>query len=251
MKPDAEPAGAQADSESPDNAVADSSVAVILPAAGRGNRFGRHTNKLFASLAGQPLWTHAAGMLASLPAVGRVVMAVSESDRACFQDQAAAAGLEPLISWVSGGAERWHSVASALRFLEQGAGQSLIAVHDAARPILRQAEVLAVFAEARRTGAALLAAPVSGTLKRRDPARSTCVTVDRREMFVALTPQVFAADVIRQAYARHRGNPVTDDAQLVERSGHPVSLVPGSADNLKITYPEDLRIAEAIWSTHV
>jgi len=234
-----------------DHDVPDGSVAVVLPAAGRGNRFGRHHNKLFAELTGRPLWTHAVERLIAMPAIGRVVMAVSDADLPKFQEQATAAGLLARIEWVRGGGQRWQSVQSALRLLEEGAKPSLVAVHDAARPVIRPTEIQAVFVEAGRTGAAILAAPVTGTLKRRQAACGSCQTVDRREMFVALTPQVFAVDVIRQAYDRHRGGPVTDDAQLVERSGHAVCLVPGSADNLKITYPEDLPIAEAILSTHV
>ena len=72
------------------------------------------------------------------------------------------------------------------------------------------------------------------------------MTVDRTELWLALTPQVFRVGLLTEAYRKHNGRPATDDAQLVERMGHDVALVAGSADNLKITYPEDLMIAEAI-----
>ncbi|MEL7336605.1 MAG: 2-C-methyl-D-erythritol 4-phosphate cytidylyltransferase, partial [Planctomycetota bacterium] len=100
---------------------------------------------------------------------------------------------------------------------------------------------------ARENGAALLAAPVRGTLKRwsADVSDAGCQTVDRSGMWEALTPQVFRIGLLVRAYQRWRGRPVTDDAQIVERSGHAVQIVQGSADNIKITRREDLALVAA------
>lgn len=224
--------------------ASDSRVTVILPAAGSGQRFGDVVNKLFAPLGGRPLWTHAAGTLAAHPRVNRIVLAASARDRDVFESQVQSFVWDVPVDIVLGGDQRSDSVAAALDAIADDTCD-WIAIHDAARPLVRESELTAVFDAASRTGAALLASPVSGTLKRRDSTQSSR-TVDRTEMWTALTPQVFAADTLRQAYQRHRGRPATDDAQLVERMGLDVTIVPGSADNLKITYPDDLPLAQAI-----
>ncbi len=232
------------------------SIAVILPAAGSGQRFGAERNKLFAPLAGKPLWHHSAERLASRSEVGRLIVSVSQADHDHFLQQCDELRLRVPVELCRGGAQRSDSVASALNAIGGDDSIGYVAVHDAARPLVRDNDLTAVFDMAAKIGAAILAAPVAGTVKRARPVTSNetlsgCETVDRRELFIALTPQVFRIDLLRSAYARHRGFPVTDDAQLVERMGHPVVLVPGSADNLKITYPEDLAIAEALLKRHV
>ncbi|TWT72991.1 2-C-methyl-D-erythritol 4-phosphate cytidylyltransferase [Allorhodopirellula solitaria] len=226
----------------------DASVAVILPAAGSGQRFGDQSNKLFAPLAGRPLWTHAAETLLRRDEVSCLWLAVSPGDREQLEEQAAMLSRPDKIHFVNGGAERSDSVAAALDAVAQAAEASIqwVAVHDAARPLLRAEDVSSVLACAAHTRAAILATPVTGTLKRGARDQSACQTLDRRGIWVAQTPQVFSLDLLRQAYASHRGRPATDDAELVERTGHPVALVAGAADNLKITYPEDLAVAEAL-----
>ena len=221
-------------------------IAAILPAAGSGQRFGAHENKLFAQLAGQPLWWHSASRLRSHPDIGAIVMAVSEADRPRFEGEFGTLIRELEIQLVPGGTERTDSVKAGLNWLSQDDSIVCVAVHDAARPLIRREDLDAVFAIAWQTGAALLAAPISGTVKRDLVQARQCQTVDRRELWVAHTPQVFRVGLLNQAYEKHNGRPATDDAELVERLGHDVSLVRGSTDNLKITYPEDLLIAEAI-----
>ena len=222
------------------------SVAAILPAAGSGHRFAAEQNKLFALLAGKPLWHHAIERLASRPEIGRLILPISDADRERFLEQREASRYRERIEFCRGGAERSDSVAAALQAIGDDEAIRFVAVHDAARPLLGQSDLAAVLAMAQQTGAAILAAPVAGTVKRSLKDGTSSQTIDRRELYIALTPQVFHIDLIRVAYARHRGFPVTDDAQMIERQGHPVTIVPGSADNLKITYPEDLLIAEAI-----
>jgi 2-C-methyl-D-erythritol 4-phosphate cytidylyltransferase len=222
------------------------SVAAIIPAAGSGRRFGDQRNKLLASLAGKPLWYHAAARLAQCPEVGPIVMPIAEVDRDVFAGQYASLVEQLGIQLVAGGAERTDSVQAGLAALQGDPDIHLVAVHDAARPLVRAADLTAVFAAAAQCGAAILATPVAGTLKRSLEEGARSETVDRRDLWIALTPQVFRIDLLRLAYAKHRGRGATDDAQLVERMGHRVRLVRGSADNIKITHPEDLAIAAAI-----
>lgn len=222
------------------------SVAAIIPAAGSGRRFGSDRNKLFSMLAGRPLWYHSAARLAASDQIQRIVMPIASGDRETFAAEYQSLVDELGIELVDGGSERTESVRAGLQAIGEDAAINRIAVHDAARPLVSSKDLERVFAVAAQTGAAILATPVSGTLKRDLGDGASCETVDRRDLWIALTPQVFSVELLRRAYQRHRGRAATDDAQLVERMGHPVTLVRGSADNIKITHPEDLAIAAAI-----
>ena len=232
----------------------EASVAAIIPAAGSGRRFGAEQNKLFATLAGEPLWVHSVRKLQQRPEIGRIILSVSEQDLTQFQQQLASvhdvSEGEPHPEWVLGGEERADSVQAALQALQGDSNVEWVAVHDAARPLVTDQDLDKVFAAVPETDAAILAGPVSGTLKRdlgvgqQQPTE----TVDRKNLWIAFTPQVFRLGLLEQAYAKHNGCPATDDAQLVERVGGNVQLISGSAENLKITFPEDLSLAEAILS---
>lgn len=224
-------------------------IAAILPAGGSGQRFGAARNKLFSLLGDRPIWYHAASRLRDQPLIGRIVMAVSDHDRPDFQNEYAVLVDQLRIELVSGGEERTQSVRNALDSLTSDESVRYVAVHDAARPLVIRADLDSVFAMAVQTDAALLATPMPGSVKRGDgPTGEQClaVTVDRRDLWLALTPQVFRKELLVDAYKKFRGRPATDDAELVERLGKPVTLVHGSAENIKITLPEDLLIAHAI-----
>lgn len=228
-----------------DVATISGSVAAIIVAAGRGQRFGAEENKVLLPLAGVPIWVRAVDALRASAAIGRIVLVV----RACDHFELAAQAAELGVAVVDGGEQRYDSVRAGLDWLAQNNDASpFIAVHDAARPLVTAAEIDAVAKAAVEHGAAILATRVRGTIKRECIGGKSIMTVDRSDLWEALTPQVFSASVLRAAYDRHRGRPATDDAELVERTGTPVCLVPGSAENLKITQPEDLQIAEAIFS---
>lgn len=219
------------------------SVAAILPAAGQSRRFSKAgEKKVFARLGGCPVWQHAVERLRRSAAVGPIIIAIADEDQAQWDLERET--LQRLgVRLCAGGQERSDSVREGLRL---AAESPMVAIHDAARPLVPDADIAAVIAAAWKSGAALLATPVRGTLKRQTPESAGCVTVDREHLWEALTPQVFRTDVLRSAYDRWQGRPVTDDAQLVERNGVPVEIVPGSAVNLKITQPEDLQVAAAL-----
>ena len=231
--------------------------AAILPAAGSGQRFGAESNKLFALLDDKPLWYHAASRLRDQGLIGRIVMAIASVDRDRFQSEYADMVSELQIELVAGGAARTDSVRAGLEHLADDDSVRFIVVHDAAWPLVSAADLASVLAIASQSGAALLATPMPGTVKREVSAEASSgsqqfhgsggsETVDRRNLWIALTPQVFHVDVLREAYEKYRGRPATDDAELVERIGRRVALVRGSAENIKITHPEDLLIAQAI-----
>ena len=133
------------------------------------------------------------------------------------------------------------SIANALPHVRPDV--DFVAVHDAARPCLATEWIDQVFAAAEKSGAAILAIPISGTLKRVGNDRRIVETVARAGLWEAQTPQVFRRPLLLDAYARRGGEPATDDAELVQRLGHPVTIVPGSPINLKITTREDLQFA--------
>jgi 2-C-methyl-D-erythritol 4-phosphate cytidylyltransferase len=221
-------------------------VAIILPAAGSGQRFGRGENKLFATLDDVPLWQFTAQRLRRHRRVARILMPVSEQDRPRFAVDFAEAVSALQIEIVSGGAERTDSVRNGLAAIADADSIRWVAVHDAARPLIRHADLEAVFNKAEETGAAILATPITATVKQSFDGGASCRTLDRSTLWMAQTPQVFRCDILRRAYEKHRGRPATDDAELVQRSGVSVALVEGSPDNLKITHPRDLVLAQAI-----
>jgi len=222
-------------------------VAVILPAAGSGTRFGSERNKIFQPLGGRPLFLRTLELFTARPDVCAVRMAVSEADEAYLLDEFGAVLDEMGVVVVRGGGVRSESVRNALADVTDAA--DLVAVHDAVRPCVSQSLLDAVFSEAEACGAAILAEPVHGTVKRAGPGGAIRQTVCREGLWQAQTPQVFRRDLLRAAYEQEGLESVTDDAQLVERLGHEVRIVPGDPRNIKITTPADLAYAEAALTT--
>jgi 2-C-methyl-D-erythritol 4-phosphate cytidylyltransferase len=218
---------------------------VILPAAGKSSRFrDQHYKKPFAPLEGRAVWMHAADRFANRKDVVQTLIVISPEDREHFAEKFGGNAAILGIEIVEGGAERYDSVARALERVKPEA--EFIAVHDAARPCLVDEWIDAVFAAAVKTGAAILAAPVNGTLKRAAADQTVAETVARENLWEAQTPQVFRRQLLTDAYARRGNERATDDAQLVERLGQKVTIVSGSPMNIKITTKEDLRIAAAL-----
>jgi 2-C-methyl-D-erythritol 4-phosphate cytidylyltransferase len=217
----------------------------VVPAAGRGARFGGAVPKQYLAFAGQPLIAYTLAALLAHPRIRGVVVALAADD-------------EHWPGWTSlhgkpvlrceGGGERSDSVLAALHALpDEVAGDSLVLVHDAARPNLRSDDIDRLIAAAQgHADGALLAAPVRDTLKRAD--RDSCIasTEPRDGLWRALTPQAFRRAVLAAALenARDSGVPVTDEAMAMERMGAKPLLVEGREDNLKVTTPADLALVE-------
>ena len=217
--------------------------AVIMPAAGKSSRYhDKNYKKPFAPLANRAVWLHSAERFLNRDDVVQVILVISSDDREYFNFKFASNVAILGIDVVEGGKERSDSVANALAKVKPDA--DFVVVHDAARPCLCDAWIDSVFDAAEKSGAAILAIPVSGTLKRSDGKR-VVETVPRADVWEAQTPQVFSRSLLVEAYEKRGTQPATDDAELVERLGKPVAIVPGSRINLKITTREDLRLAEA------
>ncbi|MDD3760693.1 MAG: 2-C-methyl-D-erythritol 4-phosphate cytidylyltransferase [Acidithiobacillus sp.] len=223
----------------------------LIPAGGRGQRFGGAVAKQYLQLRGRPVLAHALQPFLTEPRIRGVQLVLPGADLATgawreLLGPQSRSFLPPVV----GGAQRQDSVRLGLRaLLEHGAlPQDWVLVHDAARPCLQRGDLHALLdALPRAPQGALLALPVADTLKRA-AGEHVVATVERSHLWRALTPQAFPLGALLEALddAEQQGAPVTDEASAMERRGwHPL-LVQGHADNLKITYPEDLPLAEAI-----
>lgn len=217
---------------------------MILAAAGRSERFGnRFSKKVFTLLANRPMWMHSADAFSKRDDVGQIILVVAHEDRELFADKFATSAAMLGIHVVTGGAERADSVLCGLKHVRDDL--PLVAVHDAARPCLATPWIDDVFREAQATGAAILATQVHATVKRVDAQSRIVETVPRTGLWLAQTPQVFRTDLLRNAYANHPApSTATDEASIVEHSGHPVKIVPCSWLNIKVTNKEDMKLAE-------
>lgn len=215
---------------------------VILAAAGQSSRFeDANYKKPFAPLAGRAVWLHSAEKFLERADVKQVVIVVAPEDKDAFVEKFGANLAFMGVTLAEGGSHRAESVRSGVAKL--GPEIDMVAIHDAARPCLAQPWIDRVFEAGTRTGAAILAIPVTGTLKRVGPDSVITETVDRTGLWEAQTPQVFSRTILEKAFATSHGQP-TDEACLVEAAGQKVTVVPGSPINLKITSREDLKLAE-------
>jgi 2-C-methyl-D-erythritol 4-phosphate cytidylyltransferase len=221
-----------------------SRFAVILPAAGKSSRFHlQKRKKTFVELGGRAVWLRAAELFVNRDDVVQTLVVVSPDDMEWFKEKFAPNLAFMNVEIVTGGAERADSVKNALARVRPDA--EFVAVHDAARPLLVAEWIDRVFRAAEKTGAAILATPITSTLKRAGADGTIETTVSRSGLWAAQTPQVFRRQLLLDAYARQGSLQPTDEAQLVEQMGVPVALVEGSPMNIKITTNDDFRLAEA------
>jgi 2-C-methyl-D-erythritol 4-phosphate cytidylyltransferase len=206
--------------------------------------------KQMLELGGVPLLVHTLRRFEECDAVDQVILVLQPNLTSEVLSLMPKHNLKKIVRVVGGGAERQDSVYRGLQVVkEETAG--IVLVHDAARPFIRPDEIRAVIERAENKGAAILATPAVDTIKQ--VSKSTIRrTLDRQFIYLAQTPQAFRHAMIKEAYdqAFAEGFRGTDDAQLVERLGHKVSVVEGSQINIKITRPFDLKIAEVIYKEY-
>lgn len=219
-------------------------TSVIIPAAGAGKRFGGSVKKPFAQIDGRPVFLRSIELFINRDDVSEVLLSVAPSDYDVVKEKFAANLMFMGIKLVKGGQERYESVRAALEQVDSKS--DLVCVHDAVRPCVLNSWIDEVFKRAAERGAAILAAPVSATLKRASGG-DIQETVPREALYEAQTPQVFRADWLREAYAALPADfQPTDDAQVVERMGHPIAVVEADRRNIKITTPGDMALATSI-----
>jgi 2-C-methyl-D-erythritol 4-phosphate cytidylyltransferase len=220
--------------------------AVIYPAGGRSARFKDKEKKPFTNLDGRAVWLRSVEAFVTRDDVCQSIIVVAPDDQELFRRRFGPNMAFMSIQIANGGAERFESVNNALALLQPEV--EFVAIHDAVRPCIMEEQITAVFQKAQETGAAILAVPVADTLKQVDSAGKIQATMPRQGLWQAQTPQVFRRDWLVEAYAQ-RGQlkaDITDDAQLMEAAGHPVTVVEGSPLNIKITTKHDIFLAEAV-----
>lgn len=218
----------------------------IIPAAGSSSRMGGD-NKLMMDLCGEPVLLRTLQAIDAAELVSEIVVATREENMLEVADLCSRAGLKKSIKVVLGGATRAESVLAAA--MEASSKAKLLAVHDGARPLVLPEDIDHIIRYACNTNAAAPAVPVNDTVKVADETGLVERTPDRSRLYAVQTPQVFQAELLKAALqaAVSEGAAITDDCSAVERLGKQVWLTEGSRENIKITTPVDLVIAEAIW----
>jgi 2-C-methyl-D-erythritol 4-phosphate cytidylyltransferase len=229
-------------------------VVVIIPAAGLGTRMAAHSGtrtgatKQFAEIDGKPILLRTLEKFAEVPQVQGIYIAVRENETERLRDFLAAQRLRPRIHVVVGGDHRQQSVANALGAVKADP-DDVVLVHDAVRPFIDREIIENVIECAAKEGAAIAGLPAVDTIKQVDRTAKGAIitsTIPRERVVMAQTPQGFKYHLIKKAFdeAAQDGFIGTDEASLLERSGHQVAVVMGSARNIKITTPADLELAE-------
>jgi len=235
-------------------------VVVIIPAAGLGTRMAAApsvrmakpaTSKQFTDLAGTPILIHTLRRFAAHPGVSEIFVALRENEMAPFRsrvEKSAKDLLQKKLELVVGGEHRQQSVANAIGAV-QAADSDVVLVHDAVRPFVTPEIIDEVIHAAEKYGAAIAGLPAVDTVKQVERTAEGALitaTMPRERVVMAQTPQGFRFDVLKKAFneAIADGFMGTDEASLVERSGHDVAVVMGSPSNIKITTPADLELAE-------
>ena len=213
----------------------------IIVAAGNGRRMGTDIPKQYMEIGGKPLLAYSLRAFQCCDAVDEIRIVCAEDDVDKCHNLAIDFGIIKLSYILPGGASRQESVFSGLSFVDD---DDIILIHDAARPFVSMAQISQVAREAKAADAAILAAPITDTIKRIGEAG--IATLPRESLFAAQTPQGFLGRIIKQAHktAIADGFVGSDDASLVERLGILVNIIPSTQSNMKITTAQDLKFAQ-------
>jgi 2-C-methyl-D-erythritol 4-phosphate cytidylyltransferase len=217
-------------------------VSAIIVAAGSSQRMG--FDKLLSPIGGRPVVAHSIDRFELCREIDEVILVVRSDRRPEFQKVVDGSGFTKVIDLVDGGSERHLSVWNGISRLSKSC--QIVAVHDAARPLVSSELISRSVALARDCGAVSLAAPIVETLKRADPDQNVTQSVDRSGLWAMQTPQVFRFAWLLDAYKRivDSGRSVTDEVSAVQEAGYQVRLLQNTDWNIKITFPKDLELAE-------
>jgi 2-C-methyl-D-erythritol 4-phosphate cytidylyltransferase len=216
---------------------------VVLLAAGSGRRFGRARPKQFMTLNREPLFMNSFRVFEKIPSVKEIAVVSRPSDLKTVARWTRRSRKNLTVRMIAGGEFRGASVRNGVKAL--AANLQVVLVHDTARPLVTREIVRRVEKAAFKTGVALAAWPLNDTLKLASAQGRVRKTVPRKNLWLAQTPQGFRRDIALKCLL-HPSPSATDDVELAQRKGYPVQVVEGSATNMKVTYPADLKICQAL-----
>ncbi|MCF6156774.1 MAG: 2-C-methyl-D-erythritol 4-phosphate cytidylyltransferase [Candidatus Brocadia sp.] len=222
-------------------------VSVVLAGAGLGLRMGGSVKKPFLQIHGKPIFLHTIERFSQSDMISEIILVVGEAEMESLHEQwQDVLDTCKVKKIVVGGKRRQDSVYNGLCQTE--ADVEIVLIHDIVRPLVRRDLIEAVINKVRESHAAILAAPMKATVK--EIGDDLCIqrTVPRNNLWMAQTPQGFKRELILKVFNQFKNvkREFTDDAEMVEKAGYPVYIVPGTDENIKITTPEDMRIAEAL-----
>lgn len=224
-------------------------VCALIAAAGSGSRMGcTGTSKVMLPMAGRPMIAHTLLAYEACACIDDIVVVARREDIMLISDVASEFHISKLRSVVAGGDSRSESVENGLAALPERTG--FVCIADGARPLTTESVITSTVEAAQKTGAAAAAVPVRDSLKRVTGGKITS-SVDRNGLYQVQTPQVFDVIKYRAARTLAKDEDMTDDTAYFEKAGFPVAYVQGDASNIKITYEEDLTLAEAIFERRV
>ena len=224
-----------------------SKVTALIPAAGMGRRMGNAVAKQFLPLGDKPMLAHTLLAFQRASGIDEIIPILSEEDmESCLRDVIELYHITKVKTLVVGGRERQDSVANGLKKVEKDA--SIVLVHDGVRPFVTQEMIKESVEFAKKGECVAVGVPLKDTIKEVDDKGIVRSTLERSRLWAIQTPQTFPVKILRRAYEESYRNKTcgTDDATLVERTGGKVRVIMGSYENIKITTPEDLILAEEI-----
>jgi 2-C-methyl-D-erythritol 4-phosphate cytidylyltransferase len=220
----------------------------LITAAGKGQRMESPIPKQYLSLGGKPILAQTLQVFEECSAIDGIYIIVPQDQMDLVQqDIVEKYQFKKILKLVRGGRVRQYSVWNGLKAISPGC--SIVVVHDGVRPLISSRLITRSIETARKSGAAVVAVLARDTVKRTIAGKKV-QTLPREEIWLAQTPQAFQFSLLMKAYQKAQQDDVigTDDAYLVERLGHPITLIMGDQANIKITTPEDLILAEALFS---
>lgn len=228
-------------------------VVAIVPAAGEGNRLGARVSglgvrKSFVLLARKPLLIHTLEVLADSSLIDYILVVVHKDDIGSASKIIKKYKIGKIKAIIAGGPTRTESVYNGLNNIDEET--DIVLIHDGARPFITEGLLNKTIRMAKKHGTCVCGINITSTIKEANDRSFVTSTIDRTKIFDIQTPQAFRRDIIFKAYqeAQRQGINATDDAGLVERLGYKIKLIQGLRYNIKITYPEDIILAEAIYA---
>jgi len=218
----------------------------IIVAAGRGTRMNSEKNKQFLNIIHKPVLAYTLEAFEDCSAVNEIILVTRQEDILLCKEIIDDFELTKISKIVTGGKERQDSVYKGLK--EVNEATTIVAVHDGARPLIHPEDIEATIQAASKYGSAAVGVPVKDTIKLVDNENNIVNTLDRSKLWAVQTPQTFRIEILKKAYDHAMENHIeaTDDCMLVEQMGYKIKMIEGSYENIKITTPEDILLAEAI-----